>query len=471
MQPHTEALKQLFKQWSGQEVSSCIPLAPSGSDRIYYRLSGLNTSIIGTYNSDKKENQAFFAFSKLFLDKSLNVPRVHIHDSKNDIYLQTDLGDTTLFGLLSMEGYTKRVRSLYREVVKQLPMLQTSHTSDFDLNVCYPRHAFDRQSMSWDLNYFKYYFAKLSGITFDEQALEDDFNALIEFLLKAPAKTILLRDFQSRNVMIVKDNPYFIDFQGARMGPLHYDLASLLYDAKANLSDSFREELLDLYLNELDEIIPTDKKDFTEHFYGFVLIRILQALGAYGYRGFYQRKKLFLQSIPYALKNLENVLKHHHPPVMLPELDSLLIKMADSESLASLTKPELKVNIQSFSFREGIPKDVGGHGGGFVFDCRALPNPGRLEEYKTLTGMDDAVSQYLASRAESATFLSGVYTLVDQAVENYITRRFTSLTINFGCTGGQHRSVYCARQLSEHLNNKYHLNIEPIHLMSEKWVK
>jgi aminoglycoside/choline kinase family phosphotransferase len=471
MQPHTEALKHLFKQWSGQEVLTCVPLAPSGSDRIYYRLSGVNASAIGTYNADKKENQAFFTLSKHFSTQELNVPLVYIDDSINNVYLQTDLGDTTLFRLLSTEGFSDRICTLYREVVKQLPLLQTGNASTFDFNICYPRHAFDRQSMAWDLNYFKYYFAKLSGVSFDEQALEDDFNTLMAFLLESPAETILLRDFQSRNVMIVDGTPYFIDFQGARKGPLHYDLASLLYDAKANLSDAFREELLALYLRELEKIIPTDTKNFTERFYGFVLIRILQALGAYGYRGFYQRKKLFLQSIPYALKNLEKLLKHHHPPVALPELDSLLLKMAGSEPLAALTKPELKVKIQSFSFREGIPEDSGEHGGGFVFDCRALPNPGRLEAYRTLTGKDESVSQFLAAQAAPATFLSGVYTLVDQAVENYMSRGFTSLTVSFGCTGGQHRSVYCAIQLSQHLNKKYNLSIEPIHLMSEKWVK
>ncbi|MBV2247573.1 MAG: phosphotransferase [Lentimicrobium sp.] len=471
MQPRTEALKHLFKQWNGQEVLHCVPLAPSGSDRLYYRLSGENASFIGTYNADKRENQAFIAFSHFFLNQGLNVPRVYSHDSQNNVYLQTDLGDTTLFELLSTEGFTGRVCTLYREVVKQLPLLQTGNVAAFDFNICYPRHAFDRQSMIWDLNYFKYYFAKLSGIGFDEQALEDDFNTLMAFLLESPAETIMLRDFQSRNVMIVDETPYFIDFQGARKGPLHYDLASLLYDAKANLSEPFREELLELYLRELNKVIPTDAKIFTEHFYGFVLIRILQALGAYGYRGFYQRKKHFLQSIPYALKNLEMLLQRHHPPVVLNELDSLLLKMAGNEKLAALSKPDLKVSIQSFSFKEGIPNDSGAHGGGFVFDCRALPNPGRQEAYKILSGNDEPVIQFLAAQAEPATFLSGVYILVDQAVENYMSRGFTSLSVSFGCTGGQHRSVYCANQLSNHLKKKYNLIIEPTHLMKEKWVK
>lgn len=471
MQQTTEALKHLYKQYKGQEVLTCIPLAASGSDRVYYRLTSANHSLIGTYNADERENDAFFAFSKLFLELGLRVPEVLAKDLKNHVYLQTDLGDITLFELLSTEGFTPRVKALYREVVRQLPLLQTSNSAGFDFNQCYPRFAFDKQSMAWDLNYFKYYFAKLSGISFDEQSLEDDFNALMAYLLKAPANTIMLRDYQSRNVMIVNETPYFIDFQGARKGPMHYDLASLLYDAKANLSDEFRDELLELYLESIESIVSADKQPFREFFYGFVLIRILQALGAYGYRGFYQRKKLFLQSIPYALKNISKILKYHHPPVALPALDALLLKMVDSESLAALTKPELKVKIQSFSFKQGVPEDISGHGGGFVFDCRALPNPGRLEKYKTLSGEDEAVSQYLAGRPETATFLSGIYTIVDQAVENYMSRGFTSLTVNFGCTGGQHRSVFCALQLSAHLNKKYNLNISPAHLMREKWVR
>ncbi|GAB1405302.1 MAG: RNase adapter RapZ [Lentimicrobiaceae bacterium] len=471
MHSHIEALKQLFKQYTGKEVSSIVPLAPSGSDRIYYRLSAQGHSIIGTYNNDKKENQAFIIFSEHFAKQGFKVPLVYLHDEKNDVYLQTDLGDLSLFGMLAEEGLSPDVRKLYREVVKQLPGLQTANASGFNYDICYPRHAFDRQSMAWDLNYFKYYFAKLSGIGFDEQALEDDFDTLTAFLLESPADTILLRDFQSRNIMITGGEPHFIDFQGARKGPLPYDLASLLYDAKANLPDAFREELLDLYLSVLGEQKNQDTGNFNRHFYGFVLIRILQALGAYGYRGFYQGKKLFLQSIPYALANLKKVLNHHHPPVSIPELDKLLLKMAESDILASKTHSGLKVSIQSFSFKEGIPRDEGEHGGGFVFDCRALPNPGRLEAFKDLTGNDEAVKSFLAARPEPATFLSGVYLLVDQAVENYLSRGFTSLTVSFGCTGGQHRSVYCAAQLSSHLNMKYNLTTVPVHLMKDKWIK
>lgn len=459
-------LSRLYKQWSGEEVLSQVQLPVSGSDRRYFRITGQGSQAIGAWNADVAENRAFLKFSEHFIRLGLPVPEVFLSDESGKAYLQTDLGDTHLFGLLTAEGLTEHVKGLYRQVVGWLPRFQMAGQDGLDYSVCYPRAAFDRQSMFWDLNYFKYYFARLSGETFNEQALEDDFDRLTTFLLQARQNGFLYRDFQSRNVMIVENRPFFIDFQGGRQGPMQYDLASLLFDAKANLPNTFREELLQLYLEKASLVPGFDKPSFLRYYYGFVLIRILQALGAYGFRGFYQKKEHFLQSIPYALENIDYVLSQHHPEIEFTELEKLLRTFVKSEQLHAYARPGLKVRVSSFSYREGIPPDSSGNGGGFVFDCRALNNPGRLTEYQSLSGKDEPVRQFLAALPETATFLASVYTLVDQAVENYMKRGFENLMVSFGCTGGQHRSVYCAGQLALHLNQKYGLAVEPEHLSS-----
>lgn len=457
-------LTRLYKQWSGEEASTLTQLPLSGSDRRYYRMIGPESQAIGAWNADVFENKAFLKLADHFASNGLPVPEVYLTDESQKAYLQTDLGDTHLFGLLTAEGLSEHVKGLYRQVIGWLPHFQMAGQNGFDFSICYPRSAFDRQSMHWDLNYFKYYFVRLSGETLNEQALEDDFDRLITFLLQAKQDYFLYRDFQSRNVMVVENRPFFIDFQGGRQGPLQYDLASLLFDAKANLPNSFREELLEMYLEKARIIPGFDKHDFLKYYYGFVLIRILQALGAYGFRGFYQKKEHFLQSIPYALDNIDYVLEHHHPGIEFPELEKLLRTFVKSESLRAYAKPMLKVRVSSFSYREGIPADHSGNGGGFVFDCRALNNPGRLTEYKSLSGKDAAVKQFLANQSETATFLASVYNLVDQAVENYMHRGFENLMVSFGCTGGQHRSVYCADKLAAHLNQRYGLAVEAEHL-------
>lgn len=464
-----QTLIRLFESWCGESHETAELLPPSGSDRRYYRLTSKNHHAIGAWNPDVRENQAFITLSRHFNDAGLPVPAVFAVDHSQQAYLQNDLGDITLFSLLSQEGLSENVKALYRDAVKLLPRFQVDGAINLDFNVCYPRKAFDLQSMRWDLNYFKYYFARLSGFGFDEQALEDDFDRLTGFLLSAENTFFLYRDFQSRNIMIYGGKPCFIDFQGGRQGPLQYDLASLIYDAKANLPREFRNELLGLYMKEISLHTTIDPDDFTARYRGFILIRILQALGAYGFRGFYQKKEHFLQSIPYALNNLDYLLTHEHPGIELPALEKLLRSFIQSDTMRNYAKPGLKVRITSFSYRKQIPSDTTGNGGGFVFDCRALPNPGRLEEYRKLTGRDETVIRYLAGHHETGLFLGAVYTLVDQAVENYLSRKFTNLMVSFGCTGGQHRSVYCAEQLSAHLNKRFGLNIKPEHMQKEEW--
>jgi hypothetical protein len=341
---------------------------------------------------------------------------------------------------------------------------------DLNYKVCYPRSSFDRQSIAWDLNYFKYYFLRLAGVPFNEQALELDFSRLTKLLLAAPHDYFLYRDFQSRNVMLRDGNPWFLDYQGGRKGALHYDIASLLYDGKADLPPALRQQLLEHYLDSLAGYIDLDRDAFMEHYYAYVYVRILQALGAYGFRGFYERKAHFLQSVPYALKNLRWLAHNVRLPVALPSLLDALQAMQASEKLRSLSAPApgLTVRVFSFSFHNGIPADESGNGGGFVFDGRSLPNPGREEKYRQLTGKDEPVIEYLDHQPGVHEFLDHAFSLVDSSVANYRQRGFSNLIVSFGCTGGQHRSVYLAEHLAEHLRGAEGVDVQVRHMQLEK---
>jgi len=353
----------------------------------------------------------------------------------------------------------------YRKVVAVLPRFQVEAGRDLNYKMCYPRGSFDRQSITWDLNYFKYYFLRLAGIAFNEQALEDDFESLTNFLLTAPSDYFLYRDFQSRNIMLGDGQPFFLDYQGGRRGALQYDIASLLYDAKADLPPALRQELLSLYVEKVRGYIDLRPEEFLHHYYAYVYVRILQALGAYGFRGFYERKAHFLQSVPYALKNLRWLLHNVKLPIALPTLMDAFNSMLGSEKLQGLASEadNLTVHITSFSFHRGLPKDETGHGGGFVFDGRSLPNPGREERFKALTGRDAPVIDYLNQQESVHQFLASVMSLVDASVSNYQQRGFKSLMVSFGCTGGQHRSVYLAEQLAKRLRGRNGVDVEVRH--------
>lgn len=473
-----EQVSVLFQRTFCAKPDHVVKLADSGSNRFYFRITGIGGSVIGVYNDDAKENEAFLSFTHTFRSIGLPVPEILAEEPENHAYLLSDLGDQTLFSLLAslrknQELIPASITDLYRQVLTILPAFQIRGGETIDYSKCYPRRVFDRQSMHWDLNYFKYYFLKLSHIPFDEQALEEDFQAFTTFLLQADASWFMYRDFQSRNIMLVKGDPYFIDYQGGRKGPLQYDVASLLYDSKADLPPVIREELLEWYLDELDRVVPGKREEFLTYFPGFILIRILQALGAYGYRGYYEKKSHFLQSIPYALNNLRQLQSHwseHRFGIELPTLFALLeqlipdpgSRMRDPGS--QIPDPgSLTVTINSFSYRNGIPADLSGNGGGFVFDCRALPNPGRFDDYKELTGKDKAVVDFLKSREEVGLFLQNVMNLVNQSVSTYLERGFQHLSVNFGCTGGQHRSVYCAEYLKKYLIERFTIRINVNH--------
>jgi aminoglycoside/choline kinase family phosphotransferase len=468
-----ENLKKLYAQWSGSEVDKVEELPAHGSYRKYYRLYSGNQSVIAAHNEDKAENIAFLKFSRQFKKAGMPVPEIFADDEKHNIYLEEDLGDDTLFSYLSevrqKEGFSDNIIAMYEKVVNILPQFQISAGKEIDYSVCYPRHSFDKQSMMWDLNYFKYYFLKLAQIPFDEQKLEDDFQKFSDFLLSVERDFFLYRDFQSRNVMLVDGNPYFIDYQGGRRGALQYDLASLLYDAKADIPPDVRETLLDKYIEAAATLTKIDKGTFLDYYYGYVYIRIMQALGAYGFRGFYERKAHFLKSVPYAIQNLENLLHRVKLPIEIPELTDAWSRLVRSTKLRQLGNVELKlrVRIQSFSYKRGIPWDDRGHGGGFVFDCRALPNPGRFPEYKNVTGADPEVIEFFSDKPDVDNFLNHAFEMVEQAVINYQSRNFTDLMVAFGCTGGQHRSVYCANQLKQRLENKFDVLTEVRHREQE----
>jgi aminoglycoside/choline kinase family phosphotransferase len=471
-----DVLKQLFVHRFRMPADSVQPLQGQlgGSGRVIARLSGGKFSAIGIRYDVREENVAFLEFSKHFRRHGLPVPEIYGEDLDQGAYLEEDLGDTTLFEFLGLnragDSIAPAAVEAYRKVVAALPRFQVEAGRDLNYKVCYPRDSFDRQSIAWDLNYFKYYFLRLAGIPFNEQALEVDFSRLTRFLLSASHEYFLYRDFQSRNVMLRDGQPYFLDYQGGRKGALQYDIASLLYDGKADLPPQLRQELLDYYLDCLGGHIDLKRDAFMEHYYAYVYVRILQALGAYGFRGFYERKAHFLQSVPYALKNLRWLAENVKLTIALPALMEALQAMAASEKLQGLASSAdaLKVRIFSFSFHREMPTDESGNGGGFVFDARSLPNPHRDERLRPMTGKDAAVADYMEHQASVHQYFASVLSLVDASVSQYQSRGFKNLMVSFGCTGGQHRSVYLAEQLAKHLRGRSGVEVALRHVELEK---
>ncbi len=467
-----DVLKRLFEQHFHSPVERVQPLQGQlgGSGRNIIRLANGNASAIGILHPVREENVAFLEFSKHFRRHHLPVPEIYAENLSEGAYLEEDLGDTTLFEFLSQHraggNIAAEVVETYRKVVAALPRFQIEAGRDLNYKVCYPRSSFDRRSIAWDLNYFKYYFLRLAGIPFSEQALENDFGRLTKLLLSAGHDYFLYRDFQSRNVMLRGSEPFFLDYQGGRKGALQYDIASLLYDAKADLPPDLRQYLLDYYLDKVGGFMDLKREAFMQHYYAYVYVRMMQAMGAYGFRGFYERKPHFLQSVPYALKNLRWLLHNVELPIPLPALMDAFKSMVGSQKLQSLASEteNLVLRIFSFSFHQGLPKDETGHGGGFVFDCRSLPNPGREERFKKVTGQEAPVIDYLLQHESVHQFLAGVMSLVDASVSTYQDRGFKSLMVSFGCTGGQHRSVCLAEQLAKHFRGRSGVDVAVRHL-------
>lgn len=469
-------LKELFYGTFGEKVERTLKLPLAGSHREYYRLIGGGKVCIGVISPDPLETKAFLEFTRHFSDRGLNVPRLFADDPGGGIYLLEDLGDQSLKEEVDRsrkEGeYPDRILPLYRSALRHLLRFQTEGHEALDYSICVPRQEFDRQSVLWDLNHFKYFFLKLLAIPFDEQALEDDFQSFASALSGAGTDYFMYRDFQSRNIMIREDDLFFIDYQGGRRGPLQYDVASLLFESRVDLSPELRQELLEDYLGLLTRKTGLPAEEFMQHYYNFVLIRILQVLGAYGIRGIVENKALFLQSIPFAIRNLEWLRDQAALPGGLPELFSCLDRICGLDEWKINEAPgELTVRVNSFSYKKGLPKDKSGNGGGFVFDCRALPNPGREEKYRRFTGRDREVIDFLEGKAEVKEFLGRTFDLVERSVREYQSRGFMHLMVSFGCTGGQHRSVYCAERMNEFISGQLNTRTRLYHkeLKKEDW--
>ena len=460
-----EELKKLYLSYVGCEPQAIEEMPASGSNRRYFRLLG-NPTLIGVSGESLEENRAFLYMAEHFKQKGLPVPTIYARSENNMFYLQEDLGDTLLFNAIEKGRQTsifsEEEKELLRKTMRLLPAIQFAGADGMDFSYCHPQAEFNSRSILWDLNYFKYCFLKATGLEFQEDRLEDDFQKMSDVLLRSSSATFLYRDFQSRNVMVKDGEPWLIDFQGGRKGPIYYDVASFLWQAKANYPDELRQELLNEYIQALRKYKPVDEAYFHAQLRHFVLFRTMQVLGAYGFRGYFEKKPHFIQSVPYAIENLRQLLKEPYPEY--PYLTEVLKSLTELKQFADgLQKRKLTVKVMSFAYKKGIPEDTTGNGGGYVFDCRAVNNPGKYERYKPFTGLDEPVIKFLEEDGEITTFLEHVYALVDASVKRYIERGFTNLSVCFGCTGGQHRSVYSAQHLSEHLNQKFGVQVNLVH--------
>lgn len=429
-------------------------------------MEGEKATLIGTLGSCKEENIAFISIADHFIKQGLNVPRVFCHSRDYSCYLQQDLGDVTLYNAVesgrSRGNYSPQEKALLEKVMEALPALQFRGAEGLDFGVCYPQPEFDERMISFDLNYFKYCFLKATGLEFSEIKLENDFRELSRVLLRNASETFLYRDFQARNVMLVNEQPYFIDFQGGRKGPIYYDVASFIWQAKANYSEELQNDLLGTYLKALRQYFPVDEIYFYKQLRHFVLFRTLQVLGAYGFRGYFEKKPHFLQSVPYAIDNLRKLLRK--PFTEYPYLSSLLLELTKMRQYSDTERErKLQVTVCSFAYKKGIPNDLSGNGGGYVFDCRGLENPGKFEHYRHFTGEDTEVIRFMEEDGGVTRFLEHAYALVDSHVQRFIERKFSHLMCSFGCTGGQHRSVYCARHMAEYLSRKYDVRVHLYH--------
>ena len=479
LQQQIELIKSLYKDWKNNEPDSIEKIPQSGSDRVYFRIIKDDETLIGTHNLNIKENNSFKYFTHHFVQAKLNVPQIFAVSNNGIAYLQEDVGSESLLDRLEEKGHTKEVFELYKKSLKALAAIQIIGDKNLDYNQCLTTKEFGKQAILSDLLYFKYYFLDTLQKPYDKQQLLDDFEAIAFYLSHTEHKYFMFRDFQSRNIMLKNDDVNFIDYQGGMKGALQYDVASLLWQAKAQLSEDWKDELLRYYINEINGLLakPVDSTTFISQYNGYVLIRLLQVLGAYGFRGLFERKAHFLSSIPLALNNLKYFLGNKKIGIITPEFDRVLDFVISNEIIQKFTAPQatentkLKICINSFSYKKGLPQDESDNGGGYIFDMRGILNPGRFEPYKKLSGQDKSVKDFLEQQTKMNQFLNSVWDLIDITVEDYLQRDFENLQINFGCTGGQHRSVYAAEQTARHLRNKYNLKVELEHRNKENWVK
>lgn len=478
MRTAQETIALLATQFIGKAPDNIVLLPQSGSDRRYFRITSAASTYIAAYNTNIQENETFIYFTGQFLSKGLQVPAVLAVNDEKNAYLLQDLGTVSLLNVLEKEGYTPAVKALFAESLSQLARLQVIGDVGLDYNHCLTAKEFGQQAIMSDLLYFKYYFLDTLQAPYDKQAMLADFTALANYLTHTEYKFFMFRDFQSRNIMMVGNTPYFIDYQGGMKGAPQYDAASMLWQAKANLPDDWKQSLLEGYMDALDELLPKkiDRTIFTGQYDGYVLIRLLQVLGAYGFRGLFERKAHFLSSIPMGLRNLKWFIENRQIGIYVPEFKKML-EFAVQDAIIARFEPQkasvdspFTVDIKSFSYiKNGYPKDETEHGGGFIFDCRGILNPGRIDMYKTQSGRDKEVMDYLEQQTKMPAFLNSVFDMLDITVEDYLKRGFDHLTVNFGCTGGQHRSVYAAEQTARHLRNKYNIKTNVQHVNSDNW--
>lgn len=471
-------LEKLFEDHFGTKPDKTDLLPVSGSDRRYYRLSNGKQSAIGTLNTNISENNTYFYFTELFKKHEINIPEIYKVSKDRKFYLQQDLGFTSLFDQLTKNGYTDEVRRNFHLALEQLAKVQWIAGREANFDQCFSTKKFDEKAIMADLFYFKYYFADLQKVHYNKNVLLEEMELLSRELGRIQPQVLMYRDFQSRNIMLHEGKTFLIDYQGGMQGPAQYDLASLLWQAKAQLPEAWKEDLLNGYITAINNL-PISKMDeihFRKGYGQFVLLRLLQVLGAYGFRGLLEKKPHFISSIAPALKNLELFLSQYPQIPSYPELRSLLEKLCSKEVQALYTLPEinkdakLQVTINSFSYKNGLPKDKSTHGGGFVFDCRGILNPGRYAAYKHLTGHDVPVQEFLKQETRMKEFLDHAFAMVSLSVEDYLSRGFDHLSVSFGCTGGQHRSVYAAEQMGAYLSNHYNIPVTVSHLNEKKWM-
>lgn len=476
MQRLIDGIVQLYKDWTGQEPIEIDVLPQSGSDRRYFRLHTTKGTLIATFGNNIKENESFIYFAKHFYQKGLPVPRLFTISEDKTFYIQEDFGDVSLLNILEEKGYLPEVYQLFKESLTQLASLQILGDKEIDYDKCLTNKEFGKQAIMADLLYFKYYFLDSLAKPYDKQQLIDDFEALSSYLTHTEYKYFMFRDFQSRNILIKENKAHFIDFQGGMKGAPQYDVASMIWQARANLPEDWKQNLLEDYMDAFEMITgeQLDRNIFRSQYNGYVLIRLLQVLGAYGFRGLFERKAQFLTSIPQALNNLKSFIDDSSIGISVPEFKRVLALCVEEEIINRFTPIQadentpLIVKICSFSYKRGLPQDDSGNGGGFVFDCRGIENPGRYEQYKTIHGRNKPVMEFLERQTRMQDFLNSAFDIVDISVEDYIRRGFTNLSVSFGCTGGQHRSVYAADAMARHLKNKYKVQIDLCHLVQEE---
>lgn len=480
MEALIQGIKDTFSFFSHEPVSLVEKLPQSGSDRTYFRIFTPASTYIATHNLNRRETNTFVEFSRHFKQYSVPVPDIFAVNDEETIYIQEDFGDTSLLNKLEQLSHTTPVFDFFKQTLKELAYMQITGGKTLNYNLCLTAKEFGKQAILSDLLYFKYYFLDTLKMPYDKQALLEDIENLSSYLTQTELSHFMFRDFQSRNIMIREERVHFIDYQGGMRGALQYDVASLLWQAKADLPDEWKNNLLQYYMDCADGLldIPLDRNKFVSQYYGYVLIRLLQVLGAYGFRGLFERKAHFLTSIPLALRNLRWFLTHKQVGINLPEFDRLLRLIVEDEIIRRFEPVQaapdspLTVTISSFSFKQKHPVDESENGGGFVFDCRGIYNPGRHEEFKRFTGRDKRVKDFLEQQTRMPDFLNSVYNLVDISVEDYLKRGFSKLMVSFGCTGGQHRSVYAADELARHLRNKFKVKTEVKHLVQDakEWI-